>query len=191
MSKPVSHHFSGTSGHRAFYGSVISVFIDSHKSAEEIIAERVKGLDTREHPIRVKKYLSNKQMSKVKQKIDNRSATMEEYKNYEMTRRLNYRRKKAVDSYWRKEKKRLQLWLSPTRKWTPAQVNDILAGRKPSYKGKTIQGHHTYSVNIYPHLADRHEVIYPVTFEEHLYGWHGGSFKNANRGKMIRHIRNY
>jgi transposase len=191
MSKTISHHFSGTSGHKAFYGNALSGFIVSRKNADDIISERVKGLDTTEHPILRKKYLSQSQMTKIKEKIANRSATMKEYKNYEMTKRLNDRRKQAVDRFWRQERKRLLQSLPTTRSWTTEQRQDILAGRKPKYHGRTIQGHHTYSVNKYPHLANRHEVIYPATFEEHLYGWHGGNFKNSKPGEMIRHITSF
>ncbi len=191
MSKPVSHHFSGTRGHHGFYGNELSKFIDSRRNADDIIAERTKELDTKEHLICKKQYLSYHQMKRIKEKIASRSATMEEYKNYEMTKRLNDRRKKAVDRFWRMEQKRLLLGLAPTRAWTPEQRQDILAGKKPKFHGKTIQGHHTYSVNKYPHLADKHEVIYPTTFEEHLYGWHGGNFRNSLPGKMIIRIKSF
>ena len=39
------------------------------------------GLDTREHTIKHKKYLSKKQIKEIKKKIEARTATMEEYKN--------------------------------------------------------------------------------------------------------------
>jgi len=36
--------------------------------------------------------------------------------------------------------------------------------------GKPIQGHHTFSVSKYPHLAGKGEGIYPATDNEHLNG---------------------
>ena len=74
---------------------------------------------------------------------------------------------------------------APTRQWNSQQTEDILNGRRPKYNEKTIQGHHTYSASKYPHLANRAGVIFPVTFEEHLKGWHGGNFKNSKPGKPI------
>ena len=191
MSKSISHHFSGTGGHKAFYGNDLSGFIDSRKTAEEVIKERTKDLDTNPHPILHKKVLSKKQMSKIGRKIDERSATMKEYKNYKMTERLDKRRKKAVKDFFRAEKYRLEHGLPTTRKWTPEQERYLRAGERPRFNGKTIQGHHTYSVKMFPHLADRHEIIYPVTYAEHLYGWHGGNFRNSLPGKPINHIKSF
>lgn len=48
-----------------------------------------------------------------------------------------------------------------------------------------IAGHHTYSASKYPHLADKGEVIYPATFNEHLNKWHGKNFKNSYPGAPI------
>lgn len=46
-----------------------------------------------------------------------------------------------------------------------------------------MQAHHTYSVNKYPHLAKEGHLIYPVTFDEHFYGFHNGNFRNSLPGK--------
>lgn len=45
---------------------------------------------------------------------------MEEYKNYEMTRQFNKKRKKAIDDFWREEAKRI-MNNTPTRLWTEEQ----------------------------------------------------------------------
>lgn len=61
--------------------------------------------------------------------------------------------------------------------------------RRINNRTATMQGHHTYSVSHYPHLAGNHKVIYPVSFEEHLYEWHGGNFKNSLPGKPFKRKR--
>ena len=78
-----------------------------------------------------------------------------------------------------------------TREWSDAQRESILSGFRPKYNGKTIQGHHTYSAGRYPHLANRGEVFFSVTFDEHLYGWHGGNFKNSLPGKPISYKKKH
>ena len=52
--------------------------------------------------------------------------------------------------------------------------------------GKPIQGHHTFSVSKYPHLAGKGEGIYPATNNEHLNGWHCGNYSNSLPGKPIK-----
>lgn len=110
---------------------------------------------------------------------------MEEYRNYMMTLRINRNRQQAIDNFWADEKTRLSFNLPPTRAWTNEQKEQILADIRPRLNGKPLQGHHTYSVKKYPHLAGRSEVIYPVAFYEYLYEWHGGNFKNSLPGKPI------
>ncbi|WP_195617547.1 hypothetical protein [Clostridium paraputrificum] len=34
-------------------------------------------------------------------------------------------------------------------------------------------------------LADKGEVIYPATFNEHLNKWHGRNYRNSNPGSPI------
>lgn len=55
MSKPSSEYFIGTQGQKNFFGNEKYIFIESVKDAEEIIAKRVVGLDTREHKIKPKR----------------------------------------------------------------------------------------------------------------------------------------
>ena len=54
-----------------------------------------------------------------------------------------------------------------------------------------MQGHHSYSVSKYPHLADCGEVIFPTTRNEHLNGWHGGNYKNSMPGEPIFSIMDF
>ena len=191
MSKPSSGYFIGTQGQKIFFRNEKYIFIESVKDAEENIAERVEGLDTRGHKIKHRKYLSKKQTKEIKMKIDTRTATMEEYKNMCMSERLNERRRTGVDAFYEAERERIINGHPTTRKWTTQQTEDILAGRKFKYKGRTMHTHHTYSAKKYPHLANRGEVIFPTTFQEHLHDWHGGNWNNSLPGKRIKSNSRY
>ena len=54
------------------------------------------------------------------------------------------------------------------------------------FKGFIHIAHHIYS-----HSADKGEIIYPVTPNEHLKGWHGGNFKNSIPGEPIIDINDF
>lgn len=54
-----------------------------------------------------------------------------------------------------------------------------------------MHAHHTYSAKKYPHLADRGEVIFLTTFQEHLHDWYGGNWNNSLPGKRIKSNRRY
>ena len=157
--------------------------------AISVIASRTAGLDLNEHPR--EKSLTSKQKKVIKSKISNRTVTRKEYRRYESDRRFAKRRKEGVRQFWDQEKARLKAGLKPTRNWSKSQQEEILNNMKPTYNGKSLQGHHTYSASKYPHLANRGEVIFPVTFDEHLYGWHGGNFKNSLPGKPIQYKTKY
>ena len=176
MSKPSSGLFHGTKGDIAFRGD-----------AESVIASRVSDLDLREHPT-TQKQLSSKQRKAINKKVKNRTATREEWKRKEWDRRIRERRKAGVDDFWAKETIRLTTGQKGTRNWTSDQISQILAGKRPKYKGRSMESHHTYSVQKYPHLANLGEIIYPATFDEHRYGWHGGNTKNSLPGRRIRPI---
>lgn len=176
MSKGLSNHFHGTTGERSFYSS-------HHRSGGDIIRDRVQGLDLREHPVKHKSSLS---LKKIKQKIKDRTATKEDYRKLDRTNRLSTKRKDAVNDFWIAERDRIINKELPTRNWTAEQRNEILRGGRPKVNGQTMQGHHTYSVSKYPHLAGNHQVIYPVTFQEHLYVWHGGNFRNNLPGQTFK-----
>lgn len=174
MSKGNSRLFSGTTG--------LAVATLSH--GQDIIAERVVGMDLREHPRA--KALSAKQRRNIVAKIKSRSATREEYAKYNSDSRFAKRRKEGVRQFWVQEQMRILTGKQTTRDWSESQRQEILDSKRPKYNGKTIQGHHTYSASRYPHLANQGAVIFPVTFDEHLYGWHGGNFKNSLPGKPIK-----
>ena len=179
MSKSLSNHFHGTTGERRFLTSL-------GQNEGDIINERVQGLDLREHPVKFKSTLSRKE---IKKRIDNRTASKDDYKKYYALDRLAKRRKKGVNEFWKQERRRIKKGEPTTRNWTAEQRNDILHTRKPKINGKSLQGHHSYSVSKYPHLANKGEAIYPATFEEHLYVWHGGNFKNSLPGRPFTRKR--
>lgn len=179
MSKALSHHFHGTTGERRF--------LASHGQTEgDIIKERVLGLDLREHQVKHKSSLSIK---KIKQKIVERTASKEDYRKFDRTKRLSDKRRESVKEFWEIERERIISHKPTTRNWTAEQRKEILNGGRPKVNGKTMQGHHTYSVSKYPHLAGDHRVIFPVTFEEHLYVWHGGNFSNSLPGRPFTRKR--
>ena len=186
MSKPNSGHFRGTAG------DVLSRYTLAGENGKPvykesaIIASRVKGFDLREHPLKYKQ-LSSSKMNQLSRKASARTMTRLEYKTYDSNRRLIKRRDKGVNEFWKQEAKRILTGAPTTRVWTPKQQHDIIHNRKPKQNGKTFQSHHTYSVSRYPHLANRGEVIYPATFSEHLYGWHGGNFHKSLPGRPINH----
>ena len=182
MSKSNSGYFKGTSGY------LIKQVLQRTDTA--IIKERGTGLDLREHPLNVKQ-LSRKQRKIISEKLNNRTAKKEEYKIYIQNKRFENRRLDGVRNFCFQETLRLSTGLPGTRNWTPEQFDAILNGERPKFKGKTIQGHHTYSAKKYPHLADKGEIIYPVTFKEHLYGWHGGNFQNSKAGRPIKLLKEF
>lgn len=179
MSKAISNHFHGTTGDRRFRNT-------KEEYEDDIIKERVRGLDLSEHPVVHKSSLSLKE---IKRRINDRTATVEDYRKYDRIKRLSVKRKTAVKEFWDAERERLQNNLPGTRNWTAEQRQIILDGGRPKINGKTLQGHHTYSVSKFPQLAGNHKIIYPVTFEEHLYDWHGGNFKNSLPGKPFKRKR--
>jgi len=179
MSKPLSGLFRGTRGERSFKGD-----------AEEVIASRVEGLDLREHPID-RKQLSGKRRKALQKKVENRTATREEYEALEWDKRFNERRRRGVRRYWKQERERLARGEKGTRNWTEEQKAAILDKKVVRHNGKTLQAHHSYSASRYPHLADRGEVMYPATPYEHLYGRHGGNYKNSYPGKRVRKFHEF
>lgn len=181
MSKSLSNHFHGTTGERKFKAS-------QGENEGDIIKNRVKGLDLREHPVKYKSSLSFKA---IKKKMENRTATKDEIKKFYSMERLAKRRKNGVNDFWKQERRRIKNGEPTTRSWTAAQRQAILDFKRPRVDGKPFQGHHSYSVSKYPHLANRGEVIFPATFEEHLYDWHGGNFKNSLPGRPFKRNRRH
>ncbi|WP_342500204.1 T7SS effector LXG polymorphic toxin [Bacillus sp. FSL M7-0791] len=174
-------------GKKSFYGSLR---IGEQKVAEKIIAERTKGLDLKKHPIQ-RKQLSAKKMKELKDKFENRTITKLEYENYKWNKKFAKHRNTGVNEFWYQERQRILNKEDPTRNWDKQQLSDILNGKKPKVDGKTVQGHHSYSASQYPHLANKGEIIYPATPNEHFNGWHGGNWKNSLPGERIKPIDDF
>lgn len=182
MSKPISGHFSGTIGSKNASKNLSLLSDDSAIIATE-------RLDLREHPTKYKQ-LSSKKLKLLREKEASRTLTKAEYKHKEWQVRLNNRRKKGIDLFWEYEAERIINNLPYTRNWSAEQRIDILKGKRPKYRGETIQSHHTYSVAKYPHLANKGELIYPVTRNEHIHRWHGNNFKISLPGRPVNiHVK--
>lgn len=179
MSKPVSGYFKNTIG-------ALRVG-DVYESPEEIIKLRSQGLDLRAHPRKVRG-LSSKQKKQMEAAINKRTITKQEYRLFMSDKRFQKRRNHGVKAFWKQERTRILNGQRTTRQWTPAQKKDILNGKRPKFKGKTMQGHHSYSAKQYPHLADKGNIIFPVTHEEHLQSWHGGNYKRSFPGRPIKSV---
>jgi len=177
MSKPSSGHFSGTSG-----SNNASKNLSRNNNRNVIITP--KGLDLREHPTKYKQ-MSSKKLKILRQKEANRTLTKAEYKHKEWQRRLNIRRKEGIDNFWEREVERIANNRPTTRNWSAIQRADILKGKRPKYKGESMQSHHTYSVAKYPHLANLGQLIYPATRNEHKNRWHGSNFKTSLPGRPM------
>lgn len=138
MSKPSSGHFSGTTGanHAKHDKDISSISVNKSDSTN--------SLDFREHPV---KNYSSTSIKKIRSKVDSRTATRNEYKKLEQSRRLANRRKAGVREFWRQERERLRNNQKGTRNWSAEQIRDIKAGRTPKLNGKPLQSHHTYTVN--------------------------------------------
>jgi hypothetical protein len=186
------YNFKVDKFHTYFVGgtSVLVHNADYNQSPKEIMAERTKDLDTQEHPSKYKQ-ISAKEKARLEAKVQDRTITKEEYKTLEWNKKMSTKRQNGVNKFWEQERTRLQNGENGTRNWSPQQKADILNGKRPTYNGKTIQGHHSYSVSKYPHLADKGEVIYPATANEHLNGWHGGNYKNSLPGEPIKTILDF
>ncbi|WP_260441055.1 hypothetical protein [Parageobacillus thermoglucosidasius] len=109
--------------------------------------------------------------------------TKEEWKRLQWNKRFAARRDAGVKAFWQQEKRRIKKGEPTTRNWTEEQKKEILSNKIPTHNGEAITGHHAYSASKYPHLANRGEIIYPVTAKEHFYRWHGGSYKKSLPGK--------
>ncbi len=182
MSKATSGLFYNTKGFRSF--------VTSNYSPEEIISNRIQNLDTKAHPLKYK-ILSSKIISKLKNKLINRTINKDEYYLLQSNIRLTNRRIAGVAAFWDEEANRIRIGAPTTREWSDKQKNDIMQNRRPTHNGKPIYAHHTFSVKNYPHLANKHEVIFPATFKEHLVGWHGGNFNRSRAGKRINIIKEF
>ncbi len=175
MSKPSSGHFSGTTG-----SNNTSKKLSHNDDARVIIPP--KGPDLRSHPAKYKQ-MSSKKRKALREKVQSRSITKAEYKRLNWQRRLDARRRAGIGSFWDRERVLISLNLPTTRNWSAAQRADILNHKIPKYNGKPMQSHHTYSVAMYPHLANQGGLIYPVTVYEHMNRWHYKGTKNSLPGR--------
>ena len=164
-------------------GTGETIQVKNIKDEVDIIAERAKDLDLtlRETPYKI---MGSKKMKQLNEKVKNRTITKEEWQQLMWNKRFKRRRDNGVDDFWEQERERL-LKGEATRVWTEKQAKDIINGKAPKYEGKTMIGHHTYSTSKYPQISNKGEIIYPVTFREHLYRWHGGSYKKSLPGKPL------
>ncbi|MDG4477768.1 hypothetical protein [Streptococcus parasuis] len=160
------------------------------KTPESIIADRVEGLDLTPHQTPYSQ-LSKKKATELRQKVKDRTITQEEYKRLDWNNRFQKRRKEGVDNFWLDERKRLMNGEEGTRIWSSEQQEQIISGRRPQFEGKTLHGHHTYNASQYPHLANNPNIIYPATYNEHLNGWHGGSWRKILPGERINKISDF
>ena len=183
MSKPSSGHFGGT------VGSLNAAKNIAQGSCSHVIIDK-KNLDNREHPTKYKQ-LGSKKLKVLREKVQDRTITKEEYKRLNWQNRLTARRNEAVKDFWEREKFLIQNNLPSTRNWSAKQRLDILNGKKPKFNGKAMSSHHTYSVARYPHLANRMDLIFPATYYEHIYGWHGGNTRKSLPGMPIKIISEF
>lgn len=183
MSKPISGHFSGTTGY-TISNKISSQFPTKHVKISS------KTFDTREHPTKYKQ-MSSKKLKALREKLNSRTITKSEYKRLSWQNRLTTRRNTAIKEFWKSEIRKIKLGLPTTRNWSAKQRQEILSGKRPTFKGKAMASHHLYSVSKYPHLANRKELIYPATVYEHIYGFHGGNTRKSLPGVPIRDIKEF
>lgn len=183
MSKPNSGHFKGTTGYN-----------NSQKNSSQILKKNViinsEKYDTREHPTKHKQ-MSFKKLQLLRKKLNTRTITKEEYKRLEWQRRLTARRNEAIKQFWIDERRKIKNGLPTTRNWNATQIKEIMSKKIPTFKGRSMSSHHLYSVSKYPHLANKKELIYPATFYEHIYGFHGGNTRNSLPGIPIKNIKEF
>ena len=183
MSKSNSGHFSGTAGSRSAFKN-----LSQNNDVSGIIPSE--SLDLREHPTKYRQ-MSSKKLKALREKCETRTITKEEYKRLQWQKRLTTRRNKAVKEFWKAERDRINHKLPATRNWKDYQLDEIKAGKIPSFNGRKMASHHLYSVSKYPHLADRQELIFPATFTEHIFGFHGGNTRNSLPGVPINDIKEF
>ena len=174
MSKPSSGHFSGTTGSKNAYKNQ-----SPKRDLGDIII--LEGSKYEEHPTKYKQ-LNSKKRKELREKVQSRTITKAEYKRLDWQRRLDTRRKAGIVAFWDSERDRISYGLPTTRNWSATQIADIMNSKTPKFNGQSMQSHHKYSVAKYPHLANRGDLIYPVTKYEHYNRWHHKGTKNSLPG---------
>ena len=84
--------------------------------------------------------MGSKRMTKVRGKIDARTATKDEYRLLRHTERLNGRRDEGVRLFWEQERERILNGQTPSRSWSSEQRATILHGDAAMLNGKKLQG---------------------------------------------------
>ena len=92
---------------------------------------------------------------------------------------LDKLRAKAVEDAWKNEAELVRQGKG-TRDWTVSQQAELLEYGKVS----GFEGQHMKNVADYPEFAGDSGNIQFLTYEEHLYGGHGGNFQNASNGRL-------
>ena len=92
---------------------------------------------------------------------------------------LDKLRAKAVEDAWKNEAELVRQGKG-TRDWTVSQQAELLKYGKVS----GFEGQHMKNVADYPEFAGDSSNIQFLTYEEHLYGGHGGNFQNASNGRL-------
>ena len=87
---------------------------DYNQSPKEIMAERTKGLDTREHSSKYKQ-IRAKEKSRLESKVRDRTITKDEYKTLRWNEKMATKRRNGVNKFWEQERVRLQNGQNGTR----------------------------------------------------------------------------
>lgn len=155
------------------------------KKATKEATSKVVGKFIEKVRIPYDKKLPKKKMDELKGKINNRTITKDEYAEYNWNKKIDKARAEGVRKFYQNEKEVLKNGKNGARNYTEKMKQDIINGKRPTYNGKPLEGHHKYSVEKYPNLAKEPTNIYPTTKDEHLYRWHGGNYRNPTLGKPL------
>lgn len=155
------------------------------KKATKQVTNKAIGKFVEKVKIPYDKKLSKKKLDELKKKIDNRTITKEEYEEYNWNRKIDKARAEGVRKFYQNEKEVLKNGEKGARNYTEKMKEEIINGKRPTFNGKPLEGHHKYSVEKYPNLAKEPTNIYPTTKDEHLHRWHGGNYRNPTLGTPI------
>lgn len=95
------YNFQGEDFHTYHVGCfyVLVHNADYNQSPNEIMAERTKGLDTREHSSKYKQ-ISAKEKSRLESKVRDRTITKDEYKTLRWNEKMATKRRNGVNKFW-------------------------------------------------------------------------------------------
>ncbi len=112
---------------------------DYNQSPKEIMAERTKGLDTREHSYKYKQ-ISAKEKSRLESKVRDRTITKDEYKTLRWNEKMATKHRNGVNKFWKQERVRLQNGQNGTRTGHLNKRLIFLKVNVPSIVGKLYKG---------------------------------------------------